>query len=190
VVAHKQRVSTRSKPVASNDPQVPKHFIPTLRQFLQVEDGNHFMGVAGHDSGQEVETLAEWPTSVLLHPEIFICLEGAKEIRARETALIIIRAIIQSYDPAETQRNGSNSTNSDPPEAQRNRSNSSHSEEKKAKKPTTQKLVWNFHYQQQGAIASLSVSGQSQTEWGPRQTSTTPLNQESPTHACSTLDKI
>jgi hypothetical protein len=96
VVAHKPRVSTRSKPVASHDPQVPKHFIPTLRQFLEVEDESHFMGLAGNDRGQEVETLAEWPTSFLLHPEIFICLEGAKEIRAREAALIIIRAIIQS----------------------------------------------------------------------------------------------
>jgi hypothetical protein len=144
VVAHKPRVSTRSKPVASNNPQVPKHFIPTLRQFLEVEDKNHFMRLAGDDSGHEVKTLAESPTSFLLHPEIFICLEGAKEIRAREAALIIIRAIIQSYNPAKTQHNGSNSTNSDPPESQHKRSNSSHSEDEESQEADNTKIGLEF----------------------------------------------
>jgi hypothetical protein len=145
VVARKPKVSTRSKPVAPHQPPDSKHFIPTLRQFLEVEDGNHFMGLAGDGSGQEVATLAEWPTSFLLHPEVFICLDGAKEIRALEAALVIIRAIIQAYNPTQAQRNGSDSSNSDnPAQAQRNRSNSSHSEDEESQEADNTKNGLKF----------------------------------------------
>jgi hypothetical protein len=103
------RISTRSKPAGSES----KHFIPTLRQFLEVEYESDFQALAGNDNGEEVETLAEWPTSFLLHPEVFACLEGIKEIRAREAAIVIIKAIVQAYDPAkdgDAQRNGSSSS--------------------------------------------------------------------------------
>jgi hypothetical protein len=111
------RVATRGNPV---DPQ-NKNFIPTLQQFLEVDDKNHFMGLSGDDTGQEVQTLVNWPTSFLLHPEVFTCLAGVKEIRAREAALILIRAIIQAYNPAEdhnTQNRRSNSSNSKDDESQ------------------------------------------------------------------------
>ena len=117
-VAPSPRVSTRGNPVES---QNPKHFIPTLQQFLEVDDENNFMGLAGDDSGQEVKTLADWPTSFLLHPEVFTCLGGVKEIRAREAALILIRAIIQAYNPAEdhgSQNRRSYSSNSEDEESQ------------------------------------------------------------------------
>jgi hypothetical protein len=53
----------------------------------------------------------EWPTSFVLHPEAFASIEGAKEIRAHEAGLIIIKAIIEAYNPAEgASRKGSHST--------------------------------------------------------------------------------
>jgi hypothetical protein len=145
VVDRKPKVSTRSNPVAPHQPPDYKHFIPTLRQFLEVEDGNHFMGRAGNGSGQEVATLAEWPKSFLLHPEVFICLDGAKEIRTREAALVIIRAIIQAYDPTQAQHNGLDSSNSDnPAQAQCNRSNSSHSEDEESQEADNTKNGLEF----------------------------------------------
>jgi hypothetical protein len=101
VVELTPRIATRGKPIDSQN----KNFIPTLKQFLEVDDENHFMGLSGDDTGQEVQTLVDWPTSFLLHPEVFTCLVGVKEIRAREAALILIRAIIQAYNPAREQSN-------------------------------------------------------------------------------------
>jgi hypothetical protein len=117
VVAPTPRVSTRGDPVES---QNPKNFIPTLQQFLEVDDENNFMGLAGDDSGQEVKTLADWPASFLLHPEVFTCLGGVNGIRAREAALILIRAIVQAYNPAKDH------------DSQNRRSNSSHSEDEES----------------------------------------------------------
>jgi hypothetical protein len=106
------RISTRSRPIAPNDTRENPHSIPTLRQFLEVNDDNDFRGLVGDRNGQEIETLAEqWPTSFLLHPEAFACLGGAKEIRAHEAGLIIIKAIIEAYNPAEdASQKGSHST--------------------------------------------------------------------------------
>jgi hypothetical protein len=62
------RISTRSRPMAPNDARENPHSIPTNQQFLEVDDDNDFRGLVGDRNGQEIETLAEWPTSFLLHP--------------------------------------------------------------------------------------------------------------------------
>jgi hypothetical protein len=88
VITQMTRVSTQSKRITSNNTQESKQFIPTLRQFLDVDDDeNDSRRLVGDNNRHKVETLAKWPTSFLLHPEVFACLGGA--------ALIIIRAIIQ-----------------------------------------------------------------------------------------------
>jgi hypothetical protein len=131
VVAHKPRVSTRSEPLASNDPQESRHFIPTLRQFLQVGDENDFMGLAGNDNGEEVKTLAEWLASFLLHPEVFECLGGAKEIRAQEAAFIIIQATSKPTAIPKTRK----------PNAKGQTVATEAATKRKAKKPTEHKMA-------------------------------------------------
>jgi hypothetical protein len=49
-------------------PNNPKTLSPTLRleqEFLEEDDGNDFKRLTGAEGGEEVETLAEWPTSFL-----------------------------------------------------------------------------------------------------------------------------
>jgi hypothetical protein len=114
-ITQRPKVSTQSKRIASNDTQESKHFIATLQEFLEVDDENDFVrGLAGYDKGQEVETLAKWPASFLLHHKVCACLGRAKETWAQEAALIIIWAIIQAYNPAadqNTRRKDSTSSN-------------------------------------------------------------------------------
>jgi hypothetical protein len=167
-ITEAQQISTSSRPIAPNDARENPHSIPRLQQFLEVNDDNDFRGLVGDENGQEIETLAEWPTSFLLHPKAFACLGGAKEIRAHEAGLIFIKATIEPTTQPKTLHEKYHTAPM------------TEATKKKATKP--QETALTCRIRPLGATAFSSSSGRFPTEWAPKSKSRTRPNLESRTH--------
>jgi hypothetical protein len=83
------------KPPPARPKKKDNKIIPSLEMFLKTETEDQFENLLeGDDQDKKVNSLGEWPTCFLAHPNIFNQLNSQRQVKASVVGIILVEAII------------------------------------------------------------------------------------------------